>query len=249
MPISLSKSNSPTSHIYLVLPIVNYIFPVGFYRVEMRLDEYLVSEGMAASRNRAKRLIEKGQVKVDGKTALKPSHKMEYGHSVSIEGEDRPEGYFKLKGIQEASGILHEGDAVLDIGSSAGGFLMFASGIASRVAGIEFSREFTVPLEAVEREYPNVRVVFGDAFSMDIAKLDGPYDVILNDMTVEPLMSIEVLKRFLPLLKEHGRVMQVVKLGPAGTPEPMVKKLKEYGLTVQKVIRPQKMEAYIIAEK
>ncbi len=215
----------------------------------MRLDEYLVDEGLVTSRNRAKKLIDKGQVKVDGRTASKPSQKVEYGHEVTIEGEDMPEGYFKLKGIQEASGVLREGDAVLDIGSSAGGFLMFASGIASRVTGIEFSREFLEPLSNVEKEYPSVKVIFGDAFSIGLTALDGPYDVILNDMTVEPLTSIDVLKRFLPLLKEHGRVMQVVKLGPKGTPEPMVKKLEEAGLTVLKIIRPQKMEAYLIAEK
>ncbi|BAI60785.1 conserved hypothetical protein [Methanocella paludicola SANAE] len=215
----------------------------------MRLDEYLVSEGLVPSRSRAKRLIEKGQVKVDGKAVLKPSQKVEYGRKVAIEGEDMPEGYFKLKGIQEASGILRPGDVVLDIGSSAGGFLMFASGIASRVVGIEFSREFLEPLSNVEKEYPGVKVMFGDAFRMDLAALGGPYDVILNDMTVEPLTSIEVLKRFLPLLKEHGRIVQVVKLGPRGTPEPMIKKLAEAGLKIQKVIRPQKMEAYIVAEK
>ncbi len=215
----------------------------------MRLDEYLVSEGLVTSRNRAKKLIERGQVKVDGEVVSKPARKVEYGHSVTIEGEDMPEGYFKLRGIQEASGVLRPGDVVLDIGSSAGGFLMFASGIASRVAGIEFSREFLEPLSCVEKEYPNVKVIFGDAFNMDLTALDGPYDVILNDMTVEPLTSIEVLKRFLPLLKEHGRIVQVVKLGPRGTPGPMVSKLEEAGLTIQKVIRPRKMEAYIVAEK
>jgi 23S rRNA (cytidine1920-2'-O)/16S rRNA (cytidine1409-2'-O)-methyltransferase len=215
----------------------------------MRLDEYLVSEGMVPSRNRAKRLIERGLVKVDGVVASKPSQKIEYGRSVTVEGEDNPEGYFKLQGIQVESGILHEGDVVLDIGSSAGGFLMFASGIASRVVGIEFSREFTGALEAVESEHPNVRVVFGDAFNMDLTTLDGPYDVILNDMTVEPVISIDVLKRFLPLLKDHGRIMQVVKLGPAKSPEPLIKKLEDTGLKIQKIIRPQKMEAYIIAEK
>ncbi len=215
----------------------------------MRLDEYLVNEGLAASRSRAKRLIEKGLVKVDGVTASKPSRKVEYGRSVTVEGEDKPEGYFKLKSIQEQSGILREGDVVLDIGSSAGGFLMYASGLASRVTGIEFSREFEEPLAEVEEEYHNVRVVFGDAFTMDVAKLDGPYDVILNDMTVEPMASIEVLKRFLPLLKEHGRVLQVAKLGPSGDPAPVIKKLEETGLKVNKVIRPEKMEAYIIAEK
>jgi len=215
----------------------------------MRLDEYLVSEGLVASRNRAKRLIERGVVKVNGKTALKSSHKIEYGSAVVIEGEDMPEGYFKLKLIQEKSGIIHPGDAVLDIGSSAGGFLMYASGIAARIVGIEFSREFEEPLIEVEKDYPKVRVVFDDAFNMDIAKLGGPYDVILNDMTVEPMASVEGLKRFLPLLKEHGRIMQVVKLGPAKSPEPMMEKLREIGLKVDDVIVPEKMEAYILASK
>src|SRR5271157_3838351 len=215
----------------------------------MRLDEYLVSEGLVVSRNRAKRLIERGTVKVDGKTITKPSQKIEYGSAVVIEGEDMPEGYFKLKGIQEKTGIIHEGDAVLDIGSSAGGFLMYASGIAGHVVGIEFSPEFEKPLRKVEEEYPNVKVVLGDAFKMDMTKLDGPYDVILNDMTVEPMASIEVLKRFLPLLKEHGRIMQVVKLGLTKNPEPMMEKLREMGLNVDDVIVPEKMEAYIIASK
>jgi 23S rRNA (cytidine1920-2'-O)/16S rRNA (cytidine1409-2'-O)-methyltransferase len=215
----------------------------------MRLDEYLVNEGLAASRSRAKRLIERGMVVVDGKTASKPSQKVEYGRSVALTGEDKPEGYFKLKGIQELSGIIHEGDVVLDIGSSAGGFLMYASGIASRATGIEFSREFEGPLAEVEKEYSNVRVVFGDAFTMDVAKLDGPYDVILNDLTVEPTASIDVLKRFLPLLKEHGRVLQVAKLGPSGNLEHLVKKLEGMGLKIKEVIRPEKMEAYIVTEK
>jgi 23S rRNA (cytidine1920-2'-O)/16S rRNA (cytidine1409-2'-O)-methyltransferase len=215
----------------------------------MRLDEYLVREGLAASRARAKRLIQRGQVKVDGRPASRPSQKIEYGRAVTVEGEDLTEGYYKLKGIQEQSGLLREGDAVLDIGSSAGGFLMFASAIASRVTGIEFSREFAAPLEEARKERPNVQVILGDAFTIDVASLGGPYDVILNDMTVEPAASIDVLKRFLPLLKEGGRVLQVVKLGPAGDPGQMAKKLGETGLKVTKVIRPEKMEAYLIAEK
>jgi len=215
----------------------------------MRLDEYLVKEGLVSSRARARRLIERGLVKVGGKLASKPSQKVEYGRLVTVEGEDRPEGYFKLKSIQEQTGILREGDVVLDIGSSAGGFLMYASGIVSGVVGIEFSGEFKGPLSEVVKDHPNVDIVFGDAFTMDITSLDGPYDVILNDMTVEPTASIEVLKRFLPLLKEHGRVLQVVKLGPSGDPAPMIKKLEEMRLKVNKVIRPEKMEAYIIAEK
>ena len=55
--------------------------------------------------------------------------------------------------------------------------------------------------------------------------------MILNDMTVEPSKSIEILSRFLPLLKAGGRVMQVVKLGDnKHSPEPMVKMLENLGL-------------------
>ena len=191
---------------------------------DMRLDEYLANEGLVSTRSRAKKLIERGQVKVDGNVVTKHSQKIEYGHSVTIESEERPEGYFKLKDIQERSGILHPGDGVLDIGSSAGGFLQYASAIASKVVGIEFSEDFREPLSEVEEEYPNVKVFFDDAFKMDLTKLGGPYDVILNDMTVEPMMSVEALKRFLPLLKEHGRILQVVKLGTKGSPKPMALK-------------------------
>ena len=70
--------------------------------------------------------------------------------------------------------VKEQGDIVLDIGSSAVGFLMFASAIASRVVGIEFSREFLGPLSDVESEHPNVKVIFGDAFSMDLTALGGP---------------------------------------------------------------------------
>jgi 23S rRNA (cytidine1920-2'-O)/16S rRNA (cytidine1409-2'-O)-methyltransferase len=215
----------------------------------MRLDEYLVSEGLVTSRTRGKRLIERGSVKVDGKVQMKPSHKVNYGQVVTIEGEDQTQGYFKLKGIQEATGLIRQGDAVLDIGSSAGGFLRYASPLTSRVVGIEFSEEFREPLEEVEKEHSNVTVIFGDAFTLDISALNGPFDVILNDMTVEPSKSIEILSRYLPLLKSGGRVLQVVKLGDKQSPEPMVRMLEERGLQIVDVIKPEKREAYIVASK
>ena len=212
----------------------------------MRLDEYLVEEGLLASRSRAKRFIHRGLVKLNGEVVTKPSKQVKPGATVEIAEEDRPEGYFKLKGIQERSGILKPGDRVLDIGSSAGGFLMYASGIAGEIVGIEYSEEFREPLEAVVEEHPNVRVIFGDAFSMDLAPL-GEFDVILNDMTVEPAMSVEILSRFLPLVKEGGRVLQVLKLDKISDLEPFLKLLESKGLEIVHVIKPEKREAYIIA--
>lgn len=215
----------------------------------MRLDEYLVSEGMIASRSRAKRFIQRGLVTADGKVVTKPSHKVDYGSIVTVSEEDRPQGYFKLKDIQEKTGIIHKGDRVLDIGSSAGGFLMYASGIADHVTGIEFSEEFREQLMQVQEDHPNVKVVFADAFNMDVSTLGEKFDVILNDMTVDPMVSISVLMRFIPLLKSHGRIMQVVKLGERQSPEPMVKKIEGYGFKIIDVIQAEKREAYITASK
>jgi 23S rRNA (cytidine1920-2'-O)/16S rRNA (cytidine1409-2'-O)-methyltransferase len=212
----------------------------------MRLDEYLVDEGLLASRSRAKRYIHRGLVKLNGEVVTKPSKQVKPGSKVEIAEEDRPEGYFKLKSIQEQSDILQPGDRVLDIGSSAGGFLMYASGIAREIVGIEYSEEFREPLEAVVEEYPNVKVVFGDAFNMDLASL-GEFDVILNDMTVEPAMSVEIMSRFLPLLKEGGRVLQVLKLDRISDIEPFLRLLESKGLETAQVIKPEKREAYVIA--
>ena len=215
----------------------------------MRLDEYLVSEGYIASRSRAQHFIERGLVKVNGAVVTKKSKKVEPGSRIEIGEADRPEGYFKLKGIQEETGLIRPGDAVLDIGSSAGGFLIFAAEIVSKVVGIEFSKEFMPQLTDVTREHPNVSIVFGDAFNIDISTLDGGFDVILNDMTVEPSASIDITARFLPLLKEGGRVMQVLKLDRVKDVEPFLKHLESKGLKIGKVIRPEKKEAYVVAVK
>ncbi len=138
---------------------------------------------------------------------------------------------------------------MLDLGSSAGGFLIFASEIASKVVGIEYSEEFRPQLAAVMKERSNVNVVFGDAFTMDISTLGDGFDVLLNDMTVEPTASVDITARFLPLLKDGGRVMQVLKLDKVKDVEPFLKLLESKGLKVEKVIRPEKKEAYVVAVK
>lgn len=217
--------------------------------VTMRLDEYLVEEGYIASRSRAQRYIGRGLVKVNGVVATKQSKKVTPGSRIEIAEADLPEGWFKLKGIQEQSGLIRPGGAVLDIGSSAGGFLVYASAIASRVIGIEYSEEFRPQLSKVAEEHPNVSIVYGDAFTMDMARLGTKFDVILNDMTVEPSASIEITARFLPLLNEGGRVMQVLKLDNIKDVEPFLKLLESKGLKIDIVIRPEKKEAYVVAEK
>ncbi len=214
----------------------------------MRLDSYLVEIGNLGSRGRAKRSIIEGYVKVNDRVVTKPSFDVAYSDNVEVsEGLDKPAGYWKLKEIQEKAGIIKDGDSVLDIGSSAGGFLLFASEIASHVHGIEFSQEFRSELGKIVHEHPNVTVGFGDAFTMPFEK--EKFDVLLMDITVSPLSSIKALENVLEALKSSGRLLLVVKLPKKRDREPILRKLSSLGLEIVEVIEPKKKEAYIIAKK
>ncbi len=209
----------------------------------------LVEQGKTSSRGRARRAITSGLVRVDGKITLKPSRQVGYGNEIKVKEDiDVPAGYLKLKDIQDRTGMIHPGDVILDLGSSAGGFLMFASGIAGTVKGIEYSGEFMPYLNSIARSHDNITVVQDDVFTMPLSSMsDKPVDVICNDITVEPLDSIKVLARVLPLLKSGGRVLQVLKLTDRSVLNECTNRLKELGLTIQLIIEPDKREVYVIA--
>ena len=214
----------------------------------MRLDSYLVEIGNVGSRGRAKRAIIEGQVKVNGRVIYKPSFDAAYSDSIEItEGMDRPAGYWKLKQIQEKTNLIKKGDRVLDIGSSAGGFLVFASGIASHVHGIEFSHEFRSELGKIAHEHPNITIEFADIFNF--FRENHEYDVILLDITVSPLSSIKALERLLPALKQGGMLLIVLKLPEDSDKGPVSEKLSSLGLEIINVLEPEKKEEYIIARK
>ncbi len=214
----------------------------------MRLDSYLVDICDLGSRARAKRAITERNVKVNGTVIIKPSYDIAYSDSVEVtEGMDKPAGYWKLKEIQEKTNLIKEGDSVLDIGSSAGGFLLFASGIASHVHGIEFSREFRTELGKIVHERPNITIEFADVFTMPFEK--EKFDTLLMDITVDPLSSIKALENAFPSLKNGGMLMQVLKLPKKKEREPILNKLSSLGLEIIDVLTPEKKEAYVIARK
>ena len=214
----------------------------------MRLDSYLVEIGNLGSRGRAKRAIIEGYVKVNDRVVTKPSYDVAYSDNVEMtEGLDKPAGYWKLKEIQEKTALIKKKDNVLDIGSSAGGFLQFASEIASHVYGIEFSREFRSELKRLAHEHPNITVEFGDVFTMPFES--EKFDVLLMDITASPLSSIKALENALPALKRGGMLLQVLKLSKERDREPILRRLSSLGLEIIEIMEPLKKEAYIIARK
>ena len=109
-----------------------------------RLDQLLVTQGLARSRTRAQRLIRHGRVSLaDGGRVLKrPGEKLPEGVALRVE-EDPEERYvsragLKLEGLIEALGLELTGKLVLDVGQSTGGFTDCALAHGARhVIGVE----------------------------------------------------------------------------------------------------------------
>ncbi len=90
-----------------------------------RLDIYLAEQGLSASREKARREILAGWVRVDGETVREPSRLVPGGREVVIE---RPGSVFASRGGEK---LLHAlelfaidvaGRVVVDLGASTGGF-------------------------------------------------------------------------------------------------------------------------------
>lgn len=103
----------------------------------MRLDLFLVEQGLVSTRSKAKDMIQSGKVAVEGKTATKTSMEITSQEVALLEGE----GYVsraarKLKDFLDAESIDVSGLEVLDVGSSTGGFVevLLAKGAASVTA-------------------------------------------------------------------------------------------------------------------
>ena len=218
----------------------------------MRLDMYLVREKLIASRSRAQRAIKSGFVTVDGRTVVKASFDIARHQVVTVGvAADRPAGYWKLRGIQEAFELIKTGDAVLDIGASAGGFLWYAAELAHEVYAVEFSSSCKPFLEAVAGRYPGeVTLIYADAFSFDFGRLGVRFDVLLNDITAEPADALKLLAKLSAVLKTGGLVLQVFKGKVAEQAvADLMKRIEDEGFKILKLFSAQKDELYVIAQK
>jgi|Deesub1362A_J573_1020465.scaffolds.fasta_scaffold00078_47 23S rRNA (cytidine1920-2'-O)/16S rRNA (cytidine1409-2'-O)-methyltransferase len=185
----------------------------------MRIDELLVRKGLFSTRQKAKEAIKRGAVIVEGVKVTKPSKDVDISAKIAVLEEEHPKGYWKLKELNEKWNFIKTGMKVLDLGSSAGGFLLYCSELADCVVGIEYSREFDEELrkvkEIIQQKGKCAEIFFDDALTIDLSKIEkfGKFDVILDDLTLPPVTSFKALKRFLGCLKESGKVLFIAKTG------------------------------------
>lgn len=91
----------------------------------MRLDQYLVTNEIIKSRERAKEHIKNGDIKVNGTVVTKPAHDISASDKVDFTGEKLKyvgRGGLKLEKAVSCFGIELEGKICLDVGASTGGF-------------------------------------------------------------------------------------------------------------------------------
>lgn len=181
-----------------------------------RLDVWLVETGQFSSRQAAKRAIKDGLVTVSGREC-KPSTQVSEKDTIELLSTeaDVPQGFQKLKELDKRlqDKLVCSACTALDIGSSAGGFLIYLAEKDANVVGIEVSNRFTKELHAIVEKHPNISVIFADAFEMDPAIITnkGQLDLLLVDVTTEPEGTLKLIEKFTPLLKKEGRMLAAFK--------------------------------------
>ena len=184
--------------------------------MEKRLDILLVEKGLAASRERAKDLIEKKQVFVSGKPAVKASQKAEEEEQIEIRGETLKyvsRGGLKLEKAMEVFGLELQEKVCLDIGASTGGFTdcMLQNG-AAKVFSIDVGRDqlanqLREDPRVVNMEQTNVRYLTLDELIDKGA--EGPADFVSIDVSFISLTKI--LEAIAGLMKTGAQAVCLIK--------------------------------------
>ncbi|MBB3189268.1 TlyA family RNA methyltransferase [Halomonas cerina] len=197
-----------------------------------RLDQLLVTQGLARSRTRAQRLIHHGRVRRsdDGRALTRPGEKLAEDTPLAVE-EDPEERYvsragLKLEALLETRDLSLDGRVLLDVGQSTGGFTDCALRFGARhVIGVEVGHD---QLDPLLRDDPRVTCLEGlNARAMAKAPrlrealaaqgAPGP-DVAVMDVSF--ISQTLILPELAALLPPEGELLSLVKpqfeVGPQG---------------------------------
>jgi 23S rRNA (cytidine1920-2'-O)/16S rRNA (cytidine1409-2'-O)-methyltransferase len=174
-----------------------------------RLDALLVKRGLAASRERARELIESGAVRVDGVPSVRPGARVRPDQDLRLAADDHPwvgRGALKLLGVLDPFGVDPSGSVYADFGSSTGGFteVLLHRG-AARVYAIDVGRG---QLAWKLRTDPRVVVMEGTN-ARHLEALPEPIDGVVGDLSFISLGLI--LPAVGRVLRPGGQAVVLVK--------------------------------------
>ncbi|MGH8024395.1 MAG: TlyA family RNA methyltransferase [Limisphaerales bacterium] len=185
----------------------------------LRLDQTLVDRGLCESRERAKRAILAGQVRLNSRVAQKPSDPASAADDIVLAAGQKfvSRGGYKLEQALDAFHLDVTGMIALDIGASTGGFTdcLLQRG-ARQVFAVDVGRgqlawKLRLDPRVVVMEKTNARYLRPEQFPQ-------PADLAVVDCSFISLRKI--LPPAVALLKGQGRIVALVKPQfEAGKPE------------------------------
>lgn len=154
-------------------------------RTRLRLDLALVERGLVATRSRARDLVLRGLVEVDGQVVLRPAQSVDAGAIIGIAPDAAryvSRSAAKLAAALDRFDLSPEGLIALDVGSSTGGFteVLLERG-AAKVYAVDVGREQLHP-----RLRADARVVVHeaqDARGLDQRLIPEAVDVLVADVS------------------------------------------------------------------
>ena len=178
-----------------------------------RLDQALVERGLCESRERAKRVILAGQVRINAQSAHKPSDSVKPDDRLTLDADEKyvSRGGHKLEHALRHFQLDVAGLVALDLGASTGGFTdcLLQHG-AAKVFAVDVGRgQFAWKLRhdprVVVMEKTNARHLTAAQFPPPFT----PADLAVIDCSFISLRNI--LPAAIALLRPDGRIVALIK--------------------------------------
>jgi len=178
---------------------------------KIRLDQLVIEQGLAPSRERARALIMAAQVRVNGQVMGKAGAQVESNADVALCGPDHPyvsRGGLKLAHALDIFDIAVDGRDALDIGASTGGFtdVLLRRG-AHRVVALDVGHG-----QLAWKLRTDPRVILIEHFNarrLRLTDLPGSVDLVCIDVSFISLQRI--LPVVPPLLRPCANIILLVK--------------------------------------
>lgn len=178
-----------------------------------RLDQALVERGLLPSREKARRAIMAGEVKINGQPARKPSDSVKAEDELTLAASEKfvSRGGFKLEHALEHFQINVINSSAIDLGASTGGFTdcLLQRG-AARVYAVDVGRgqlawKLRHDPRVIVMEKTNARELTAASFPAAFS----PVDFIAIDCSFISLRKI--LLPAVALLRASGKIVALIK--------------------------------------
>jgi 23S rRNA (cytidine1920-2'-O)/16S rRNA (cytidine1409-2'-O)-methyltransferase len=176
-----------------------------------RLDVELVARGLVTSRARARDLVLRGEVCVDGLVTDKPALLVAIDQRLELApgaGQYASRGALKLRAALDAFGFDVTGSTALDLGAAQGGFteVLLERG-AREVYAVENGRGQLVDTLRADTRVRSLEETDARALSRDL--IPEPIDVVVADVSFISLLK--VLPAALALTVAGARLVALIK--------------------------------------